>query len=259
MHFTDVQINALVGSYLWPFLRVGALVSAAPIFGTRFVPFRFKIILALTLTSIIVPAIPSIDVVPGFSPLGLVTAIQQVVIGLAMGFSLQLVFGAYVLGGQVMAMGMGLGFASMNDPANGVVVPTVGQFYTIMVTLIFLSLDGHLVTIEVLADSFRTMPVGPTGLGGENLEKLVLWGSFMYISALKIALPVISALLTVNIGFAIVTRAAPQLNIFAIGFPVITTLGFLLMLASLPGIVSEFPNVANSVFEMLRGLVDGGG
>ncbi len=172
-----------------------------------------------------------------------------------MGFALQLVFGAFMLGGQVMAMTMGLGFASLNDPVTGVVVPTVSQFYVVMVTLVFLALNGHLILIEVTVNSFDSLPISPDAFTVLRLWNLLEWAGFMFSGAVLIALPAIGAMLVVNLGFGIMTRAAPQLNIFAVGFPVIMTIGFVVILLSLPSVLPWFENAMDRGLQMTRQLV----
>jgi flagellar biosynthetic protein FliR len=259
MAITSAEITGWLGSFLWPFFRIGAMVAAAPIFGTGFVPMRLRILFALVLTVAVSPLLPAAPSVDPISGLGLLITIQQILIGLSMGFILQLVFAAFVLGGQVIAMGMGLGFASMNDPESGVVVPTVGQFYTIAVTLIFLALNGHLIMINVVVESFQTLPVAATGVSTDGLWGLVAWGGQMFAGAVMIALPAITALLAGNIGFGVMTRAAPQLNIFAVGFGIIMILGFVVMMASLPTILPEFRGLLEGAFSLMRHITAQGG
>lgn len=255
---TGADITAWVGSYLWPFVRIGAFVGAAPIFGTRFLPTRLKIVIAIVLTIIISPIVDSVPVIDAVSADGILIVIQQVLIGLSMGFAMHLVFSAFVLGGQIIAMSMGLGFASMNDPSSGVVVPTVGQLYTILVTLAFLSVNGHLIMISVIADSFTTMPIAVTGISTTSIWNIVAWAGYMFKGALLIALPSLGAMLVVNLGLGVITRAAPQLNIFAVGFPVIMTFGFIVILFGLSNAMTRFTGITNDAFLMLSGLVAGG-
>ncbi len=255
MRYTSAEITALIGTYLWPLFRIGALVGAAPLLGTHSVPVRIRLGLALLLTLVIAPVLPPPPALDPFSAAGLQVTIAQVLIGLAMGFALQLMFAAFVLAGELISLGMGLGFAAMNDPVSGVSVPTVGQFYTILVTLLFLALNGHLILIEVLADSFRTLPVGAHGLAAQGVWELVLWGGRMFVWALLIALPVIGALLLVNLGFGIMTRAAPQLNIFAVGFMVIILLGLLVMRITLPSLLPQLTGMMDEIFGLLRQLM----
>jgi flagellar biosynthesis protein FliR len=243
---------------MWPLLRISAMVAAAPIFSTSFIPVRFRILLAVVLSIVIAPVIPPVPVIDILSPVGIATTVQQVLIGLAMGFILQMVFAAFVLAGQVTAMTMGLGFASLNDPVTGVVVPTVGQFYTIMVTLAFLAMNGHLVFIEVVVESFHTMPIGPTGLLAQDFWTIANWANEMFAGAVLVAIPALTAMLIVNIGFGVMTRSAPQLNIFVVGFPIIMTLGFIVIYITLPSALEELGRISNETISMLRQLLSGG-
>ena len=172
-----------------------------------------------------------------------------------MGFALQLVFSAVVTGGQVIAMQMGLGFASMVDPQNGQQVPVLGQLYLLLATLIFLTLNGHLILIEVLAKSFNTFPIAISSFGSDGLWLIVSWGSQMFEGAVWMALPAISSLLIVNIAFGVMARAAPQLNIFAIGFPVTMMMGFMVILFVMPMFLPQFTKLLESVFMLIGSLV----
>lgn len=257
MNFTDTQLTAWMTLYLWPFFRIAALVSIAPIFGTRTVPARVKLMIAVALTMLVAPLVPARDFIDPLSWQGLLTTFHQVLTGLVMGFMLTLVFGALITGGQTIAQLMGLGFASMMDPQNGVQVPVVGQFYTILATLLFLSLNGHLVLINVLVSSFHILPVGPTGLGADKLWQAVLWSRWLFVAAVTIALPAITALLLVNIAFGVMTRAAPQMNIFAVGFPITILVGFVVMLVSLPYFIPRTQQLFEDVFSFINQILLG--
>jgi len=257
MTISSEELLSIVAAYLWPLFRIAALVSAAPVFGTRVLPMRLKVIFVLALTAAIAPSTPPPPDIEMFSLGGIMAVLQQMLIGVAMGFSLHLVFGAFVFAGQVVALGMGLGFASLNDPSTGVVVPTVSQFYTIMITLLFFTMNGHLIMIGVLAKSFHTMPISASGIEINSLWMLLSWTSNMFSGAVLIALPAIASMLIVNVGFGVMTRASPQLNIFAIGFPVIMAIGFFVILASLPNIPVQFESLIGSGFELMRVLTGG--
>lgn len=244
--------------YLWPLFRIAAMVGVAPVFGAQNVPVRIRVGIAVALTLVIAPVLPQVPQVDPISSTGILIIVHQVMIGLAIGFALRLVFAAFVLAGQLIGQTMGLGFAAMVDPQNGVQVPVVGQFYQIMVTLLFLAMNGHLVLIEVIADSFRTLPVGPEGLGMGSLWSLVLWGGQVFAGAVLVSLPAVTALLVVNIAFGVMTRASPQLNIFAVGFPVTLCIGVIVMLVTLPVILPQLSHIMSDVFAMMQQLVAGG-
>lgn len=258
MTFTSAQLAAWIGAFLWPFMRIGAMFMAAPIFGAQVVSARVRLALALAVSWVIAPVIPPVPAVDPLSPAGVLVSVHQVLIGVAMGFILQMVFHALIIGGQNIAASMGLGFASMVDPENGVQVPVVSQYYLIMAMLVFLSLNGHLVVIEILAESFRTLPIGSTGLSRETLWALTAWAGEMFVGAVLIALPAMMALMVVNLSFGVMSRAAPQLNIFGVGFPITLLLGFVIVLMTVPNLTPHVENLAAGAFELMRRLAAGG-
>ena len=260
MDFTSAQISGLLGSYLWPFFRIGALLTAAPIFNSTYVSNRIRVLLAIALSIVIVPTINT--PVPSVNPLsgdGLMIVAQQILIGASMGFMLQLLFNAFIIAGQLIAMQMGLGFASMVDPQNGTTVPVISQFYVIFVTLVFLSLNGHLILIKVLAESFHTLPILTTGLTPTSFHDLVAQASWMYAAGVIIALPAIGSLLLVNLSFGILSRAAPQISPFSIGFPMSIILGFVILLVTMPNVSSHLLDMSDHMLQMARLLVQKNG
>jgi flagellar biosynthesis protein FliR len=256
---TTGQLDAWLAQLLWPFVRISSCFMVAPAFGALFVPPRIRIVLAGAITLIIAPLVPSPGAIAPFSPAGIVVTIQQVIIGIAIGFSLQVLFDAVTLGGQLLANSMGLSFAFNTDPMHGVETPVLGQLYSMLVMLTFLSLDGHLKLIELLVDGFRTMPVGTSGLGQEGIWSIVSWGSQLFSGALSVALPGVTALLIVNIAFGVMSRAAPQLNLFAVGFPISLVFGLLIVLAGLPSMQTTFRGLLTEGFDLLRRLTMAGG
>ncbi len=255
MNFTEAQLSTWLAAFMWPLMRIGAMLAAAPVFNSRQTPTRLRVGLALVLTLVLVPVIPQPPVVDVFSPQAFLMAAQQILIGVTMGFILQMVFGALVFGGQTLAYSMGLGFASMMDPQNGVQVPVLAQFYVLLATLFFLVLNGHLILIDTLAQSFHTLPVAVDGLSRASIEQVVSWASRMFTVGLLIALPAIAALLLVNLGMGIVTRAAPQLNIFAIGFPITMLIGFVLLWITLPDVMGNFGEFLEEAFALIQRLL----
>jgi flagellar biosynthetic protein FliR len=240
MTLTSGQLEAWMAAWLWPFLRIGACLMVAPVFGARFVPPRFRIVLAGAITLLVAPLLPAQPDVSPFSGAGVVITAQQLIIGIAIGFVLQIVFDALAMGGQLLANTMGLSFAFNVDPLRGTGTPVLGQFYTIIATLTFLALNGHVAIIQAMVDGFSTMPVGTAGLGAEGFSQIALYGGQMFRGALMVALPGLTALLIVNLAFGVVSRAAPSLNLFAIGFPVTLIGGLLIVLAGLPAVQTGF-------------------
>lgn len=252
MEFSVDQLTGWITAFYWPFLRIGALFMAAPIFGARTVPVRIRIILALLITVVLYPTMPDTSALDPLSPTGIVIAVQQILIGILMGLTLHIMFAALVMSGMISATTMGLGFASTVDPQNGVQVTILGQYYLIIATLLFLSVDGHLLLLSVLADSFLAMPLGGNLLPMEVLWNLVVFSTEMFLSALLIALPIMVGVLLVNLGLGVVTRAAPQLNIFAVGFPATMLTGFVLVLLCQPLLAPLLMDLFSNSFDFLR-------
>lgn len=230
---TVEQINAWVGLALWPFFRIAGVLSILPTIGGGEVPARVRVSLALLLTLLIAPSLPSMPLIDPMSADSLLITFQQLIIGVSMGLLVLLVFNAVTMAGESIAITMGLGFALMNDPQNGAQVPTVSQFYLIMATLLFLSFDGHHAILLLLDASFTLVPVGQS-LGPEAIWLLVSFGGVIFSGALAIALPALAAMLTVNLIMGVITRAAPQLNLFSVGFPITMTIGFIAILLTMP-------------------------
>jgi flagellar biosynthesis protein FliR len=250
---TTGQLEAWLSQVFWPFVRIGACFMVAPTFGAVFVPARVRIVLAGAIALLIAPLVRSPGVAP-FSATGCVITAQQMLIGVALGFCLQILFDSVSMGGQLLANSMGLSFALNIDPMRGTGTPALGQLYGMLVMLTFLALNGHLVLIETLVDGFRTLPVGTTGLGPEGLWSVVEWGSQLFAGALAVALPGVTALLIVNIAFGVMSRAAPTLNLFAVGLPVSLVFGLVIVLLGLPSVQSGFMRLLEEGIALLRRL-----
>jgi flagellar biosynthesis protein FliR len=250
----DIPIGSvleLLAQHLWPFIRIGAFVMVMPVIGGSFVPQRVRLILAVALTLVIAPVLPNLPAVDILSIPGMLLMFQELATGVAMGFVVQLIFDAIALGGQVISMSMGLGFAVFVDRQRGVNVPVLGQLFLMLGMLIFLAMDGHLALIQMLADSFLIMPMNGGGLGQAGLATLLEWSAQLFVVAMSIALPAITALIVVNLSFGVMSRAAPTLNLFAVGFPVAMLLGFVVIFLSM-GSLSE--NVSRSLGDALAML-----
>lgn len=239
MPFEIDQIMGYVNSILWPFLRVSALLLAAPVFSARTLPVRVRVLMAFALAVLVAPLAPKPPDVDPLSAEGLVIAAQQIGIGVAMGFIFTMVFSAFAQAGEYIALGMGLGFASINDPQNGLSIPVVSQYYVVVATLIFLAFEGHVVVIDAVVQSFHTLPVGVEGLAPGSFYRIVQWGTQMYAGAILVSLPAITSLLLVNLGFGVITRSAPQLNIFAVGFPIMILVGLAVIFLTLPALTDQ--------------------
>ncbi|NWA00937.1 flagellar biosynthetic protein FliR [Pseudomonas gingeri] len=251
---TDTQISTWVASFMLPMFRVGAVIMTMPIFGTTLVPRRVRLYFIFAITVVIAPGLPPMPEVHPLDLSGLMLIAEQIIFGALLGFSLQLFFQAFVVAGQIVAVQMGMGFASMVDPINGVSSAVIGQFFTMLVTLMFLAMNGHLVVFEVLTESFTTFPVG-SGLSTTDLWAIAGKLGWVLGAALMLVLPAITALLVVNVAFGIMTRAAPQLNIFSIGFPLTLVLGMFILWVSLGDILNQYQPLAVEALQFLRQLI----
>ncbi|MBV6416137.1 MAG: hypothetical protein CMLOHMNK_00668 [Steroidobacteraceae bacterium] len=250
---TTTQLGALIAQYLLPFVRIGACLMVAPVFGAVFVPARIRLVLALAIAVAVAPLapVPAVDLL---SAAAVAIIAEQLLIGVTIGFALQVVFDAVGLGGQLLANTSGLSFAFNMDPVRGVSTPVLGQLYTLIVVLTFLALDGHLALIELLAGSLRTLPPGAGGFGTSELWTLAIWTGRVISGSLMVALPGMTAMLIANLAFGVMSRAAPTLNLFAVGFPVTLAFGLVVVLLGLPAMQSGFISLLAEAFSVLGGF-----
>ena len=234
IQITSAQWSAWLALFIFPFVRILALVASSPVLGNKQVPIRVKIGLSLLLTILIAPTLDVPPDVEAGSAMGMLVLMQQILAGIAMGFSLRLIFTAVEMCGEFVGMQMGLGFASFYDPVNASFMPVVAQFLGIVGALAFLGMNGHLLMLEALAGSFHAFPITTAVPHALALHTLAVWGGSIFAHALQLSLPVIGALLIANLALAVLTRSAPQLNIFQIGFPITLAVGFAALALSLP-------------------------
>ncbi|MDN3639870.1 flagellar biosynthetic protein FliR [Simiduia curdlanivorans] len=256
MEFSAELLVQGASQYFLPLARLSAFMLAAPIFGSRLIATRVRLLLALLVTLLLVPSLPELPKVEGFGLSTLLLVVQQTLIGFVAGFSMQVAFQVVVLGGQFIAMKMGLGFASMNDPSNGVTVTIVSQYYLMLVTLLFVVGDGHLLLLRILAESFYSLPIGSGWVPAALLWDLVATGSWMFGAALLLALPVLTSLMIVNISFGVMGRSAPQMNIFTVGFPITLILGMFLIWFGFTTFLGNYNQFMQEGFGLLRHLLN---
>ena len=254
MTITAATILEVAGNYLWPLIRIGALLMVMPAMGGAFVPAKIRILLALALTMVIAPTIPTppLDVM---SASGVLMLGRELLIGVVMGFVVQVVFDAIALGGQLISMSMGLGFAVFIDRQRGVNIPVLGQLFMMLGLLLFLAVDGHLTMIRLLADSYRILPIDGPGLSVAALGLTLQWVGQLFVVAVKIALPAITALIIVNLSFGVMSRAAPTLNLFAVGFPVAMLLGFVVIFLNMENLQENVSRLLGAALDLLPDLL----
>lgn len=243
--FNEADIMALVSPVFWPFLRILAVFSSAPIFSSRSVPLRTRVGLAFLVAVCAQAGLPEQPVVALTDPQAFSVVVQQVVIGLAIGLAVRIVFAAVELAGELIGLQMGLNFAGFFDPATNAQSSTVGRFFGNMTMLLFIVMGGHLLLLQAVIASFETFPIGSPTLAAVNQMRLHELGAVVFRYGLWIALPLIGMLLFVNIVLGFVSRIAPQMNPFAIGFPLTLTVG-------LVGIAFTLPMLDAPVLALMR-------
>lgn len=249
---TSIEMNTWIAGLLWPLTRILALIAASPLFGHNSFPRSAKVGLGVMLALIIAPTVPAM---PGADPLsmaGFLILLQELLIGAAMGFSMRIVFAAVEMAGEVASLTMGLGFASVFDPQTRGRSSAVSQFLALIATMAFLSVNGHLILLEVLAESFVSLPISAVPVSASMPYQLVKWGGTIFSTGLQLSLPIVAALLITTVALGILTRAAPQLNIFGIGFPISLGVGLLLISQTLPYLSGPLQNLFNEGIEASR-------
>lgn len=249
---TSIEMNTWIASLLWPLARVLGLITASPLFGNTSFPRTAKVGLGVMLALILAPIVPAVPAADPLSMAGLLILVQEMLIGLAMGFSIRIVFAAVEMAGEVASMTMGLGFATVFDPLSRGRSSAVSQFVALIATLAFMSVNGHLILIEVLAESFITLPISATPMSTSMPLALVRWAGTIFSTGLQLSLPIVAALLITTVALGILTRAAPALNIFGIGFPISLGVGLLLIMQTLPYMSVPLQNLFNEGIEASR-------
>lgn len=254
--FNEAQVLAWITPLLWPFLRALALFTALPVLGTRVVPARVRIGLAALIAIAAQPSLPplppAVAAIALDSPLALLLVAQQVVIGLSLGFAVRVVFAAVEFAGEVIGLQMGLNFAGFFDPLSASTATAASRFFGAIVAWLFIVINGHLLVVAALGQSFATFPVGPEPFAFVREMQPHGWGAEIFSTGLWIALPMVTMLLFVNVTLGAISRVAPQINIFAIGFPVTLGLGLLGLLLTLPMLAQPFTMALERLLEQFR-------
>jgi flagellar biosynthetic protein FliR len=250
--FTEAQVLQWVTPLLWPFLRALALFTALPVLGARSVPMRVRIALAAFIALAAQPSLPATEAVPLDSPVALLLVVQQLVIGLSLGFAVRLVFAAVEFAGELIGLQMGLNFAGFFDPLSAGTATAASRFFGTMVAWLFIVANGHLLVIGALVHSFTAFPVGPEPFAFLHQVQPQRWGAEIFSTGLWIALPLVTMLIFVNLVLGAISRVAPQINIFAIGFPVTLGVGLLGLLLTLPAMSTPFTMTLERLLDQFR-------
>lgn len=250
--FTSAELYAWVSGFLWPLVRILGLMAAAPVFGHASLPARVKIGLGVMIALVIAPAVDSVPAIDPMSFAGLLIVAQQFVVGLAIGFAMRIIFAGVEMAGEIASLSMGLSFASFFDPQSQGLTTVISRFLSYLALLVFLAVDGHLLLIATLVNSFATLPVSAEPLGSEGFRQIANWGGIVFSTGVQLSLPIIAAMLITNLALGILTRAAPQLNIFSVGFPITLAVGFVVLMISLPYLATPLVNLLQDGVEMAR-------
>jgi flagellar biosynthesis protein FliR len=254
---TYAQLNAWMTAFLWPFVRILALVATAPVFGNMSVQTRVKIGLSAFITIIVAPTLGPMPQATVFSAAGVWIIVNQFLIGAALGLTMQIVFTAIQATGEFVGLGMGLGFATFFDQQADGSAAVLSSYMNVIAMLAFLVLDGHLQMISALITTFQSVPISSNLLGAEGFRAYANWGSTIFSAGLLLALPVVAALLIANLALGILNRAAPQIGVFQIGFPLTMLVGLLLLQLMVPNMIPFFARLFDMGIERM-GVVAAG-
>ncbi len=240
---------------MWPMIRIGGVFMVAPVIGSPATPLRVRLFIAAMFAFILLPLMPEAPNLPMLSPAWFLGIVHELLIGVMLGLALQLVFDALLFAGELCALSIGLGFAQMADPLRGGSTQVVSQFFLIVATTLFVTTNGHLALIELLNDSFKTLPVGGQNFTADKAYDLVIFGASLLANGIRLALPVAIALLLVNLSFGMISRASPALNLFALGFPITLMAGILILWLIVPALGEQFSTDIATAFGFARSLI----
>lgn len=249
---TSAQLDAWLAAFAFPMARILSLMATAPVFNNAAMPMRIRLIVGLAVTLALVPVLPPMPAVPAGSWIGLSVLVQQILVGLLLGFALRIAFVAIDVAGDLIGLQMGLSFAVFYDPQNSAQTPVVAEFLGLLATLLFLAMNGHLLVLSTLAESFTLLPVSTAPFAAASLSALLAWAATMFAAGVLLALPLVAALLIANIAMGVLARVAPQMNLFAVGFPVTITAGFVVLMLTMPYFGAAMERLFDQSFAALR-------
>jgi flagellar biosynthetic protein FliR len=241
-----------ISALWWPFCRVMALLSTAPVIGDALVPVPVRALLSVVLAFLMLPLTKGAVGLPDpFSLAGVVVMVEQAVIGGVIGLALQLTMAVVNMLGFLVSSQVGFSMAQMNDPVNGQQSDVISGLLGLVAILVFFAVDGHLVLAGVLGQSFRAWPVGG-GYGALLLETVALNVGWVFSAAILLALPIVFSTMVVQIGFGFLNRVAPSLNLFSLGFSLVTLFGLMMLVQVVRFIPEHYVQMTNQVLEMLQ-------
>ncbi|MDR5866459.1 flagellar biosynthetic protein FliR [Halomonas koreensis] len=253
---TFAQLHGWLIAFLWPFCRITGLMLTSPLWGHSSVPRQVKLGLAMALTVVMAPVIPPMPDVPLVSWAGLGILVEQLLVGAAMGLVMRVTLVVVQATGEFIGLKMGLAFATFFDPASGTNMMVLSRILYMITLMMFLAFNGHLAVLEILAWSFRILPVGLGQYDPAAFEMLARYGGIIFSSGMLLALPLVAALLVVSLSLGILNRSAPQLTIFSIGFPAQLTMGVALLMVLMTDLDRFLERLFAQGLDTLRGFLE---
>ena len=257
LQVTTDQLTGWVVAFMWPLSRILGLFSSSPLFSISNFPMMARVGMGLAITILIAPLLPPHSLEDPFSFAGLASLVNQFIIGITIGFVIRIFFTAIEMTGNLIGMSMGMGFASFYDPQTQSQTQVISQFFSMILILLFINTDLHLLVIESLVNSFYVIPFDQLSLNIKGFKDVAFLGAKIFSIGLQLSLPLVTALLITNIALGVLTKAAPQLNIFGIGFPITMAVGLVMMLISLPYLLTPFIKVLSDGVQMLQTTTQG--
>ena len=251
------QLYAWINAFFWPFVRIAAMVGSAPLLSESAIPARVKVGLSVMLTLIVAPSLGPMPPLATASWAALWIIGQQILIGLALGLTMRIIFAAVQTAGEFIGLQMGLSFASFFDPATGSNTAVLARILNTVTLLVFLAMNGHLLMIGGLVRTFEVLPITGGELDVNGWGVLLEWSSQIVVSGLLMALPVMIVLLTINLSLGILNRTAQQLSVFAVGFPISLTVGLTILAVVLPQISPFLEQLFQDGYDTMGKLVQG--
>jgi flagellar biosynthetic protein FliR len=249
---TEATLMAWLTPVLWPFLRVLALFTALPVLGQRKVPMRVRIALAFFIALAAAGTAPAGPSVPLDSPAAVLLVVQQVLIGLALGFAVRIIFTAIEFAGEVIGLQMGLNFAGFFDPATSQQTTATSSLFSTLVAFLFIAMNGHLLVIQAVVQSLVAFPVSTEPFAFLHAVRPEIWGAEIFRLGLWIALPLIAMLLFVNMTLGLIARIAPQFSVFSVGFPITLSVGLVGIAFTMPLLQGPFVVALEQMLALFR-------
>ncbi|WP_404472484.1 flagellar biosynthetic protein FliR [Vreelandella venusta] len=253
---TFAQLHGWLVAFFWPFARITAFMAASPLWGHSSIPNQAKVGIAALVAVVIAPVLPTMPSVPIMSWAGVGIMVEQILIGLAIGLVMHIIFAVVQAAGEFIGLQMGLAFASFFDLSSGTNIMVLSRILYMITLLMFLAFNGHLMVLETLVMSFQTLPVGIGTLNPNAFELLARYAGTIFASGMLLALPLVSSLLIISLSLGILNRSAPQLTVFNIGFPASLTVGLILLMVLMTDIGRFLQRLFSQGLTFMQSLIE---